>query len=35
VDGALVITELGDLERDPASQVLLWMMGTENYHPIE
>ena len=34
-DGALVITEMGDPERDPPSRVLLWMMGPENYHPIE
>ena len=35
VDGALVITEMGDPERDAASKVLLWMTGPDNYHPIE
>lgn len=33
--GALVITQMGDLERDVPSQVLLWLMGPENYHPVE
>lgn len=35
VDGVLVVTELGDLERDLASRALLWIMGPENYHPVE
>lgn len=35
VDGTLVVTELGDLERDLMSRILLWTMGPENYHPIE
>ncbi|MCB9759065.1 MAG: DUF3089 domain-containing protein [Alphaproteobacteria bacterium] len=34
-DGTLLITELGDPERDVMSRILLWMMGPENYHPIE
>lgn len=35
VDGVLVIRELGELERDFMSRLLLWVMGPENYHPIE
>lgn len=35
VGGSLVITEHGDLERDFMSTLLLWLMGPENYHPIE
>lgn len=35
VDGALVVTAIGDPERDLPSRVLLWMMGPGNYHPIE
>ena len=35
VDGALVITEMGDLERDAPSRLLLRMMGPESYHPVE
>ncbi len=34
-DGTLVVTKLGDLERDMMSRILLWMMGPENYHPVE
>lgn len=34
-DGALVITEHGDLQRDLPSTVLLWMMGPDNLHPVE
>lgn len=34
-DGALVITEPGDMGRDAASRVLLKMMGPGNYHPVE
>ena len=30
-----VVEPLGDMERDAASQVLLWVMGPENYHPVE
>lgn len=33
--GRLVIREHGDLERDLASTVLLWMMGPDSYHPVE
>lgn len=35
VDGTLVVTELGDMERDRPSRILLRMMGPENYHPVE
>lgn len=35
VDGVLVVTELGDPERDVMSRLLLWVMGPENYHPID
>lgn len=35
VDGTLVITTMGDPERDFMSRLLLWTMGPENYHPIE
>ena len=35
VDGTLLVTELGDLERDGASRALLWITGPENYHPVE
>lgn len=34
-DGTLVVSELGDLERDLKSRVLLWIIGPENYHPVE
>jgi hypothetical protein len=34
--GRLVVTELGDLpKRDAMSGVLLWVLGGQNYHPIE
>jgi hypothetical protein len=33
--GSLVVRSMGDPERDVMSRVLLWMMGPENYHPIE
>lgn len=35
VDGTLVITTLGDLDRDFMSTLLLYVTGPENYHPIE
>jgi len=35
VDGVLVITTMGDLQRDFMSRTLLWMTGPQNYHPIE
>ncbi|MCX4242115.1 DUF3089 domain-containing protein [Paraliomyxa miuraensis] len=35
VDGALVVTTMGDPERDFMSRLLLWTMGPDNYHPIE
>jgi hypothetical protein len=35
VDGLLRVTELGDLERDLPSRLLLWLMGPQNYHPVE
>jgi len=35
VDGSLVITRMGNLERDFVSKLLLWLMGPDNYHPIE
>ncbi|NVB37206.1 DUF3089 domain-containing protein [Pseudenhygromyxa sp. WMMC2535] len=35
VDGTLVVTELGELERDFMSALLLWAMGPEDYHPID
>ncbi|MEZ4385531.1 MAG: DUF3089 domain-containing protein [Nannocystaceae bacterium] len=34
-DGVLVVREHGDLERDLASRALLWILGPENYHPVE
>ncbi len=34
-DGALVLTTAGDLQRDIPSKVLLWLMGPDNYHPVE
>jgi hypothetical protein len=34
-DGVLVVTGMGDAERDVMSRVLLWVMGPENYHPID
>jgi len=33
--GLLVITTMGELQRDLASKVLLWLMGPGNYHPVE
>ena len=33
--GTLLVTELGDPERDLPSRVLLYVMGPDNYHPIE
>lgn len=33
--GWLVVTEMGDPPRDGMSQILDWMIGPENYHPIE
>lgn len=33
--GSLVLRQHGDLERDLPSRVLLWLMGPENYHPVE
>lgn len=35
IDGTLVVTHIGDPERDLASKILLRVMGPENYHPIE
>jgi hypothetical protein len=35
MDGTLVVTEMGDPERDVMSRVLLWVMGPQNYHPID
>jgi pimeloyl-ACP methyl ester carboxylesterase len=35
VDGALIVREHGDLERDLPSRALLWILGPENYHPLE
>jgi hypothetical protein len=35
VDGVLVVTGIGDAERDVMSRLLLWVMGPENYHPID
>ncbi len=34
-DGSLVITAMGDPQRDLASTILLWTMGPDNFHPIE
>jgi len=34
-NGRLLVTEIGDAPRDFMSGVLDWMMGPENYHPIE
>ncbi len=33
--GQLTITEIGEPPRDFMSRILDWMMGPENYHPIE
>lgn len=35
VDGVLVVTSIGDAERDVMSRLLLWVMGPQNYHPID
>ncbi|MCA9658060.1 MAG: DUF3089 domain-containing protein [Myxococcales bacterium] len=35
VDGALIVREHGDLERDLPSRALLWILGPDNYHPVE
>lgn len=35
VDGSLVVRQMGDLERDLMSRLLLVMMGPDNYHPVE
>jgi hypothetical protein len=35
VNGALVVTSIGDPERDVMSRILLWVMGPQNYHPID
>ena len=35
VDGVLIVTHIGDAERDFMSRVLLYVMGPQNYHPIE
>jgi hypothetical protein len=34
-DGVLVVTNMGDPERDVMSRLLLWVMGPQNYHPID
>jgi hypothetical protein len=34
-DGVLVVAKIGDPPRDFMSRVLDFMMGPENYHPIE
>ena len=34
-DGILRVTQLGDLQRDPLCSLLLWLIGPENYHPVE
>jgi hypothetical protein len=35
-NGRLVVTEMDDLPgRTAADGILLWVMGGENYHPIE
>ncbi|MCB9745985.1 MAG: DUF3089 domain-containing protein [Alphaproteobacteria bacterium] len=33
--GVLVTEVYGDMQRDLPSKILLWMMGPENYHPVE
>lgn len=35
VDGTLVVTIMGDPERDVMGTLLLWTIGPENYHPVE
>ncbi|MEM9463313.1 MAG: DUF3089 domain-containing protein [Myxococcota bacterium] len=35
IEGQLVVTTMGDPQRDLLSRILLWMMGPDNYHPIE
>ncbi|MCA9649733.1 MAG: DUF3089 domain-containing protein [Myxococcales bacterium] len=34
-EGRLIVETMGELERDPMSRILLWVIGPENYHPIE
>lgn len=34
-DGTLVVDQIGPMERDLPSRVLLWITGPENYHPVE
>jgi hypothetical protein len=34
-DGTLLVTQMGDPERDLPSKLLLWVMGPGDYHPIE
>jgi pimeloyl-ACP methyl ester carboxylesterase len=33
--GVLLVTHIGDAERDVMSRLLLYVMGPQNYHPIE
>ena len=33
--GTLLVSKHGDLERDFKSTILLWVMGPDNYHPVE
>lgn len=35
IDGALIVTQLGEAPRDLMSSVLDWVIGPENYHPME
>jgi hypothetical protein len=35
MDGVLVVTGMGDAERDVMSSILLWVMGPQNYHAID
>ena len=34
-DGRLLVAEIGEVPRDPMSRILDWIMGPQNYHPIE
>lgn len=34
-EGTLLVTTHGDFQRDLMSKILLWIMGPENYHPLE
>lgn len=34
-DGYLIVRDLGSAPRDAMSRILDWMMGPQNYHPIE